>query len=120
MSAGFVAWLDRESPDDAIIVKILLDAGAVVYARTTEPQALVSISKFPSRVDLWLMSCFHGRWLLKLAVISLELPPIHIIPLSHQVVLLAENQPCKPSMAALWGLALISVCCILCIDSFHC
>lgn len=47
MSAGFVGWLDRESQDDAIIVKILLDAGAVVYARTTEPQGLVSRSKFP-------------------------------------------------------------------------
>ncbi|CRL26988.1 Amidase [Penicillium camemberti] len=43
LSAGFVAWLDRESPDDAIIVKILLDAGAVVYARTTEPQALMAL-----------------------------------------------------------------------------
>lgn len=120
MSAGFVSWLDRESPDDAIIVKILLDAGAVVYARTTEPQALVSISQFPSFVDLWLMSCFRGRWLLKPAAISPESPPTHIIPLSHQVVLPVENQHCKPSMAALWELVLISVCCIRCIDSFHC
>lgn len=120
MSAGFVSWLDRESPDDAIIVKILLNAGAVVYARSTEPQALVRISKFPPRVDLWLMSLFRGRWLLKLAAISLESPLTHIIPPSHQVVLLVENRPCKPSMAALWELALISVCCILCINSFHC
>ncbi|KAJ5400918.1 hypothetical protein N7465_011407 [Penicillium sp. CMV-2018d] len=43
LSAGFVSWLDRESPDDAIIVKILLNAGAVVYARTTEPQALMAL-----------------------------------------------------------------------------
>ncbi|KAJ5497889.1 Amidase [Penicillium expansum] len=43
LSAGFVAWLDRESLDDANIVKILLDAGAVVYARTTEPQGLMAL-----------------------------------------------------------------------------
>ncbi|CAI7601267.1 unnamed protein product [Penicillium discolor] len=43
LSAGFVSWLDRESPDDAIIVKILLNAGAVVYARSTEPQALMAL-----------------------------------------------------------------------------
>ncbi|KAJ5215695.1 Amidase [Penicillium cinerascens] len=43
LSAGFVGWLDRTSPDDANIVKILLDAGAVVYARTTEPQGLMML-----------------------------------------------------------------------------
>lgn len=76
----------------------------------TEIAIMVSISKISRRVDLSLMSWFHGRWLLKLAAISLESPPTHIIPLSRQVVLLVENQPCKPSMAALWELALISVC----------
>ncbi|KAJ6156723.1 hypothetical protein N7497_005608 [Penicillium chrysogenum] len=43
LSAGFVAWLDRKSQDDANIVRILLNAGAVVYARTTEPQGLMAL-----------------------------------------------------------------------------
>ncbi|THD00157.1 hypothetical protein EYZ11_000348 [Aspergillus tanneri] len=42
-SAGFVGWVGRTSPDDANIVKILLEAGAVVYARTTEPQGLMAL-----------------------------------------------------------------------------
>lgn len=88
-----------------------MNAGAVVYARTTEPQGLVSIYEFFYCVDLWLMAWFRDRWLLKLAAILLAPPPTHIIPLSHQVVLLAESQPCKPSMAALWELAQTSVCC---------
>ncbi|KAJ6062368.1 uncharacterized protein N7446_006488 [Penicillium canescens] len=43
LSAGFVSWLNQESPDDSNIVNILLDAGAVVYARTTEPQGLMAL-----------------------------------------------------------------------------
>lgn len=41
ISAGFVRYADRKSPDDAVVVKMLLEAGAVVYVRTTEPQGLV-------------------------------------------------------------------------------
>ncbi|PWY94257.1 glutamyl-tRNA amidotransferase subunit A [Aspergillus sclerotioniger CBS 115572] len=41
-SAGFVGWIGRKSAEDANVVKILLKAGAVIYARTTEPQGLVS------------------------------------------------------------------------------
>lgn len=40
-TAGFVGWVGRAAADDALIVKLLLAAGAVVYARTTEPQGLV-------------------------------------------------------------------------------
>ncbi|KAJ5861242.1 Amidase [Penicillium soppii] len=43
LAAGFVGWLSHTSPGDANIVKILLDAGAVVYARTTEPQGLMAL-----------------------------------------------------------------------------
>ncbi|KAJ5090880.1 hypothetical protein N7532_009564 [Penicillium argentinense] len=43
LSAGFVSWTSKKSPVDANIVKILLNAGAVVYARTTEPQGLMAL-----------------------------------------------------------------------------
>lgn len=43
--------MDQKNPDDASIVKILLDAGAVVYARTTEPQGLVCRPKSIDIVD---------------------------------------------------------------------
>ncbi|KAK4059846.1 hypothetical protein Purlil1_14321 [Purpureocillium lilacinum] len=42
-TAGFVGWAGRRKDEDASIVKILLDAGAVLYARTTEPQGLMAI-----------------------------------------------------------------------------
>ncbi|KAB8201227.1 amidase signature domain-containing protein [Aspergillus parasiticus] len=42
-TAGFVGWVGRKNTDDAKIVKILVDAGAVVYARTTEPQGLMAL-----------------------------------------------------------------------------
>lgn len=45
-TAGFVGWAGRRKDEDASIVKILLDAGAVLYARTTEPQGLVSNAPF--------------------------------------------------------------------------
>ena len=38
---GFVAWAEKEAPEDALILKILLKAGCVLYARTNEPQTLV-------------------------------------------------------------------------------
>ncbi|PYI04565.1 glutamyl-tRNA amidotransferase subunit A [Aspergillus sclerotiicarbonarius CBS 121057] len=42
-AAGFVGWLGRKSKEDANVVKILLQAGAVIYARTTEPQGLMAL-----------------------------------------------------------------------------
>lgn len=40
-SIGFVGWVGRKNATDASVVQILLEAGAVIYARTTEPQGLV-------------------------------------------------------------------------------
>ena len=40
-NGGFVAWAKKEAPDDALILKILLNAGCIFYARTNEPQTLV-------------------------------------------------------------------------------
>lgn len=43
LNAGFVSWVGRVSPDDALILKLLWRAGAVFYARTTEPQTLMHL-----------------------------------------------------------------------------
>ncbi|CAD6445972.1 41e683fe-58ed-426e-beb6-afdce751dde1 [Sclerotinia trifoliorum] len=42
-NAGFVAWVGKISPVDSHIVEILLNAGAVLYARTTQPQSLMHL-----------------------------------------------------------------------------
>ena len=43
LNAGFVSWVGRVASADATILKLLWTAGAVFYARTTEPQALMHL-----------------------------------------------------------------------------
>ena len=43
LNAGFVSWVGRMGIDDALILKLLWKAGAVFYARTTEPQTLMHL-----------------------------------------------------------------------------
>ena len=43
LNAGFVAWVGNLAPDDALILKLLRNAGCVFYARTTEPQTLMHL-----------------------------------------------------------------------------
>ncbi|TKA82982.1 hypothetical protein B0A55_01536 [Friedmanniomyces simplex] len=43
INAGFVSWVGRIAPDDALILKLLRNAGALFYVRTTEPQALMHL-----------------------------------------------------------------------------
>jgi len=43
-NAGFVSWVGRVAQEDALILKILWEAGAVFYVRTTEPQTIVCLS----------------------------------------------------------------------------
>ncbi|KAI0396049.1 amidase signature domain-containing protein [Xylariaceae sp. FL0594] len=43
LNAGFVSWVGRVAEDDALILKILWDAGAVFYVRTTQPQTLMHL-----------------------------------------------------------------------------
>ncbi|KAK1081351.1 hypothetical protein LTR33_004764, partial [Friedmanniomyces endolithicus] len=43
INAGFVSWVGLMAPDDALILKLLRNAGAVFYVRTTEPQALMHL-----------------------------------------------------------------------------
>ena len=43
LNAGFVSWVGNISPDDAVILKLLRNAGCVFYARTTQPQTLMHL-----------------------------------------------------------------------------
>lgn len=43
LNAGFVSWVGRTAEEDAHILQILWDAGAVFYARTTQPQSLMHL-----------------------------------------------------------------------------
>ena len=43
LDAGFISWRDRIAEEDAHILTILLDAGAVLYVRTTQPQTLMHL-----------------------------------------------------------------------------
>ena len=42
-NCGFVAWIDEVAKEDAFILTLLHDAGAVFYVRTTEPQLLMHL-----------------------------------------------------------------------------
>ena len=42
-NAGFVAWVGKVPTEDADILQILWAAGAVFYARTTQPQSLMHL-----------------------------------------------------------------------------
>jgi amidase len=43
VNAGFVSWVGRSVPRDALILRILAAAGAVFYVRTTQPQSLMHL-----------------------------------------------------------------------------
>ncbi|KAI8631922.1 amidase [Xylariaceae sp. FL1651] len=43
LNAGFVSWVGRVAEEDAVILQILWDAGAVFYVRTTQPQTLMHL-----------------------------------------------------------------------------
>lgn len=43
LNTGFVSWWDRKGEDDALVLKILWNAGCVFYARTTQPQTLMHL-----------------------------------------------------------------------------
>ncbi|CDK29313.1 unnamed protein product [Kuraishia capsulata CBS 1993] len=44
--AGYVGWLDRVSPEFADTTKQLIDCGAVIFCRTTEPQSLMHLDSY--------------------------------------------------------------------------
>jgi amidase len=39
---GFASWLGDIGAEDAVVVRILKDAGAIIYCRTNVPQTLLS------------------------------------------------------------------------------
>ncbi|KAM7186612.1 acetamidase [Naviculisporaceae sp. PSN 640] len=43
MPAGYIAWWNNTCPRDALVVQILERAGAIVHARTTEPQSMMQL-----------------------------------------------------------------------------
>lgn len=43
LNAGFVSWVGQAAGEDAHILQILWNAGAVFYARTTQPQSLMHL-----------------------------------------------------------------------------
>ena len=43
LNAGFVSWWDVVAKADAFVLEILWNAGAVFYARTTQPQSLMHL-----------------------------------------------------------------------------
>jgi Asp-tRNA(Asn)/Glu-tRNA(Gln) amidotransferase A subunit family amidase len=43
LNAGFVGWVGNVGQDDAVILKLLWNAGAVFYVRTTQPQTLMHL-----------------------------------------------------------------------------
>ncbi|KAI1123426.1 amidase signature domain-containing protein [Nemania abortiva] len=43
LNAGFIAWVGRVGEEDALILQILWDAGAVFYVRSTQPQTLMHL-----------------------------------------------------------------------------
>lgn len=42
-SAGYVKWIDRIANKDALVIKILYNAGAIIFVRTTQPQTLMHL-----------------------------------------------------------------------------
>jgi Asp-tRNA(Asn)/Glu-tRNA(Gln) amidotransferase A subunit family amidase len=42
-SAGYIKWIDRIAKDDGLILKILHEAGAIFFVRTTQPQSLMHL-----------------------------------------------------------------------------
>jgi amidase len=43
LNAGYVAWWGKVATEDAHVLQILWDAGAVFYARTTQPQSMMHL-----------------------------------------------------------------------------
>lgn len=43
LTGGFISWWERRGREDALILKILWRAGAIPFARTTEPQTLMHL-----------------------------------------------------------------------------
>jgi amidase len=42
-TSGFIAWADEYAEEDALIVRVFRDAGAVFHVKTTNPQALMAL-----------------------------------------------------------------------------
>lgn len=45
---GYVAWIDRIAPEDALLIRLLKKAGALFHVRTNEPQTVMVSSSLES------------------------------------------------------------------------
>lgn len=43
INAGFISWVGKVGEEDALVLQTLWNAGAIFYARTTEPQSLMHL-----------------------------------------------------------------------------
>ena len=57
LNAGFVAWVGRVAEEDALLLQILWDAGAVFYVRSTEPQTLMHLETSSNLYGLVVLHC---------------------------------------------------------------
>lgn len=62
-TSGFIAWADNTSHADAMIVKVLREAGAVFHVKTTNPQSLMvrRISRSLYSAANYFLSCLGTR-----------------------------------------------------------
>lgn len=44
---GYVAWVDNVTAEDALIIRLLREAGAVFHVRTNEPQTIMVSIRYP-------------------------------------------------------------------------
>lgn len=38
---AYIAWIDRVAPEDALLIRLLKEAGALFHVRTNEPQTVM-------------------------------------------------------------------------------
>jgi amidase len=43
LHSGYAAFWDKIAQEDALVIQILVRAGAIPFARTTEPQSMLSL-----------------------------------------------------------------------------
>jgi len=63
-NAGFVAWVGKVAEKDAHILRILWEAGAVFYVRSTQPQSLMHLETSSNLYGyVWKVDKEGGFWL---------------------------------------------------------
>jgi Asp-tRNA(Asn)/Glu-tRNA(Gln) amidotransferase A subunit family amidase len=53
-SAGYIAWVNNIPGEDAAVVRILRDAGAVFFCKTNNPQTLMHLETHSNGLYPWI------------------------------------------------------------------